>query len=150
MSAARGGRRIGPNEATTRVAKVDRVGNRVEQAIEQIALVEQRILGCLQPGDVDERDHDACGAAFCAIRQDPQEHRASGLIADLSLEALATCQHAANVSGEVGVIHRVRKGLDRATDILWQEIQALGDPRGKLANPHPFVEENRFDLRTRD
>ena len=62
------------DEPAARVLEVDRVGDAREQAVEQIALVEERVLRGLEAAHVDEREHDAVdrcpsrGTAACAGR----------------------------------------------------------------------------------
>jgi len=58
-----GHRVVDANVASVRIAKVDRVRRRLEKAVQEVALVEERVLRRLEPADVDHREHDAVDRA---------------------------------------------------------------------------------------
>ena len=55
---------VGPDEPPALILEVDCVRNGGEEAVEQIALVEERVLGRLEAADVDERDDHAGDRPF--------------------------------------------------------------------------------------
>src|SRR6187551_1066675 len=72
---ALGHRRVGANETASSVFEVDRVRHAVEKAIEQVALVKERVLGRLEPADVDQSDDHSVDGALGAVWQNAQKER---------------------------------------------------------------------------
>ncbi len=58
-----------PNEAAAKVLEVDRVGHGAEEAVEEITLVEERILGGFEAAHVDESEDHAVDTPLRAIGQ---------------------------------------------------------------------------------
>ena len=141
-----GHRMVEADEAAAGVLEVDRVRNAAQQAVEEISLVEQRVLRRLEPADVDQREHDAFGGALGAIGEQAQEERLAAQIDEVALDRLPGRQHAPQIFDQLRVTHLVREGLDRPADVVRQQAEGVGDLRRELADPQLSVEEDRADV----
>ena len=110
--------------------------------------MEERVLGGLEPADVDQREHhavDACpwrGTAGCAGRTTCRGRRAARA-RRLPLASTA-CR-----SSTSSVVELVRERLDRPPDVVRHEVEGLGDLRRELADRELRVEEDRADVGAR-
>ncbi len=105
--------------------------------------------GPLQRGDVHERQHDAVRPpGLVAVGVDPQQQRRAAAAFDLAFGVLARFQHAPHMVEQLVVLHLDAVGnlIERAADVVLQQLDDAGHCRRELADAQFPVEEHRADV----
>ncbi len=140
---------IGPDEPAASVLEIDGVRDAEEEAVQEVALVEEGVFGGLEAAHVDQREDDAVDRPLHPVREDAEEERAPcpRLHAEeLALDRLARREDVPEVVHELRVIHLVGERRDRAPDVVDDEVERLGDLGRELPDSELRIEEDRADL----